>query len=279
MCRFVAYIGKEPVLLDGVLGKQENSLIKQSHSALEGKTGVNGDGFGIGWYNKDIQKKPAVFRSIQPAWNDENLRNLTSIVKSKCILGHVRASTIGSVSFNNCHPFSNNHLLFVHNGTIHGFNKIKRGLISRLSDHAYHNIKGQTDSEHFFALVCDRLRELPRKNFIDTLAHAARDAIDIIKELQQKYLGKISYKLNIALTTGESMLLLRSCSHDFAKPISLFLHHSTSNRIKNGEESPFYLISSEKLWGYESNGKSWEEIPPNHFFLIDKKLNGKLVEL
>lgn len=278
MCRFVAYIGQEPVLLHGIIGKQENSLIKQSHSAIEGKTGVNGDGFGVGWYNREIQKKPAIFKSIQPAWNDENLLSLTSVVKSNCLLGHVRASTIGGLGFSNCHPFSYDNMLFVHNGTINGFPKIKRKIVNRLSDKVYFNIKGQTDSEHFFSLVVDILFTLPRKNHVESMMCAVKEAIDTIKDLQKEVMGKISYKLNIALTNGESLLLLRSSSPNISKPLSLYLHRNTK-KTQTTSESPYFLISSEKLWGNDSKESSWDEIPPDHFFLIDKHLNGKLVPL
>ena len=51
-----------------------NSLVDQSlHSRLGAET-TNGDGFGVGWYG--AHATPGVFRSIEPAWNDRNLREL-----------------------------------------------------------------------------------------------------------------------------------------------------------------------------------------------------------
>lgn len=72
MCRFIAYLGHQ-ILLDDVLYKPENSLIQQSFQAKEIEEPLNGDGFGVGWYEHNIDPKTGLFRSIQPAWNDVNL--------------------------------------------------------------------------------------------------------------------------------------------------------------------------------------------------------------
>ena len=41
-----------------------------------GATTTNGDGFGIGWYGEG--SVPAVFKSVDPAWNDRNLREVAA---------------------------------------------------------------------------------------------------------------------------------------------------------------------------------------------------------
>ncbi len=74
MCRWLAYSGS-PILLEELLYKPRHSLIDQSlHSRLGVET-TNGDGFGVGWYGKNADT-PAVFHSIEPAWNERNLREL-----------------------------------------------------------------------------------------------------------------------------------------------------------------------------------------------------------
>ena len=71
MCRWLAYSGS-PVLLEELLYKPKHSLIVQSLHSTMGAEETNGDGFGIGWYG--AQEVPGVFHSIEPAWNDRNLR-------------------------------------------------------------------------------------------------------------------------------------------------------------------------------------------------------------
>src|SRR5210317_1733870 len=125
MCRFIAYIG-EPIFADELLLKPKNSLMKQSYHALESEVTVNGDGFGIGWYNHFRRKEPALFRSIRPAWNDENLSYNASMIKTNCLLAHIRAATQGGVSIHNSHPFQYKEFLMMQNGGILEFKKIKR---------------------------------------------------------------------------------------------------------------------------------------------------------
>jgi predicted glutamine amidotransferase len=51
---------------------------------------TNGDGFGLGWYD-DAGPKPGVFRSIEPAWSDHNLRELANHSRSGHFFAHIRA--------------------------------------------------------------------------------------------------------------------------------------------------------------------------------------------
>ncbi|MDZ7649558.1 MAG: hypothetical protein U5K54_21690 [Cytophagales bacterium] len=70
-------------------------LIDQSLSSRSAETPTNGDGFGIGWYGN--WKFPGVFRSIRPAWNDFNLRDLALSIESKIFMAHVRATSLATV--------------------------------------------------------------------------------------------------------------------------------------------------------------------------------------
>jgi glutamine amidotransferase len=75
MCRFLVYIGKEPVLLADLLTRPSHSIIQQSWDSRERMTAgpLNGDGFGVGWYAA-FDPTPCIFTSINPAWNNLNLR-------------------------------------------------------------------------------------------------------------------------------------------------------------------------------------------------------------
>ena len=84
MCRFVAYIGS-PIIIDELLIKPENSLVNQSYDAEEMSQPLNGDGFGLGWYRKQIRPSPGLFRSITPAWNNQNLIYNASLLKTNCL--------------------------------------------------------------------------------------------------------------------------------------------------------------------------------------------------
>src|ERR1700751_5647537 len=125
MCRWLAYTGA-PIPLSEGLYTPVHSLIDQSlHSRLGAET-TNGAGFGVGWY--DAAAAPGLFRSIEPAWNDLNLRELAGHISSHLFFAHVRAAVGSAVQQTNCHPFRHGRWLFMHNGFIDGFAAIKSEL-------------------------------------------------------------------------------------------------------------------------------------------------------
>ncbi|NVK40365.1 MAG: class II glutamine amidotransferase [Oceanospirillaceae bacterium] len=150
MCRWLAYSGP-PLLLGDLLTRPDHSLIDQSRNARENAETMNGDGFGIGWYGDDATA--AVYRDIQPAWNDANLRNLADHVKAPMFLAHVRAATGTPVQQTNCHPFQHGRWLFQHNGSIPDFHRVKRELQFDVAPDLFPDILGSTDSESLFFLA------------------------------------------------------------------------------------------------------------------------------
>ena len=150
MCRWLAYSGT-PVLIDELLYKPSHSLIDQSlHSRLGVET-TNGDGFGVGWYGE--ANEPAVFKSVEPAWNDRNLRELSGSIRSGLVFAHIRASTGTPVQQTNCHPFRHGNWLWMHNGSITRFHDVKRDLLLAVDPSLYLDMEGSTDSEAFFFLA------------------------------------------------------------------------------------------------------------------------------
>lgn len=150
MCRWVAYMGS-PIALEEVIVKPVRSLMQQSRDAREGAEATNADGFGIGWYGDTPE--PGLFRSINPAWNDRNLLDVTRMTRSRLFFGHIRASTGSAVQQTNCHPFRHGHWLWMHNGLIRDFARIKRELTLAVDADLFPFIEGSTDSELMFYLA------------------------------------------------------------------------------------------------------------------------------
>ncbi|MFI8086399.1 class II glutamine amidotransferase [Kitasatospora sp. NPDC086009] len=157
MCRWLAYSGS-PIMLEELLYKPAHSLIDQSRHARMGVETTNGDGFGVGWYPDELRDvdgatDPAVFRAVGPAWSDRNLHELAHCVRSPLFLAHIRASTGTAVQQTNCHPFRYGQWLWMHNGAIHDFPKLKRDLALEVAAPLYPSIEGSTDSELMFYLA------------------------------------------------------------------------------------------------------------------------------
>jgi glutamine amidotransferase len=151
MCRWLAYSGS-PVLLEELLYKPKHSLIDQSLHSTMGAETTNGDGFGLGWYGAR-GGRPCRYRSITPAWSDVNLRELAAHVESPIFLAHIRATTGTPVQQTNCHPFRHRNWLFVHNGVLNDFHKIRRELLMAVDPIYFDDIAGSTDSETLFYLA------------------------------------------------------------------------------------------------------------------------------
>lgn len=153
MCRWNAYFG-QPILLEEPLYRTQHGLIAQSQQASEGFELLNGDGFGIGWYDDfGDSHGPARYRSIQPAWNDTNLRELAAHVRTPLFLAHVRMTTGTPVQQTNCHPFRHGTWLFVQNGEILGYHRIRRELMLAVDPSLFNEVEGTTDSELMFFLA------------------------------------------------------------------------------------------------------------------------------
>ena len=150
MCRWMAYSGGA-ILLEDLLFNARHNLIDQSMSSRSRETPTNGDGFGIGWYG--VRERPGLFRSMRPAWNDANLRDLAAQIESPLFIAHVRATSLATIQETNCHPFRHGRWLFVHNGEIAGIEKLRRDLMLAVDPGLFNDILGTTDSELMFYLA------------------------------------------------------------------------------------------------------------------------------
>jgi predicted glutamine amidotransferase len=196
MCRWLAYSGS-PVLIEELLYRPEHSLIDQSLHARLGVETTNGDGFGLGWYAPHTET-PAVFRSIEPAWNDRNLREVTSHVESPLFLAHIRASTGTAVQQTNCHPFRYGRWLWVHNGLVRDFHRMKRDLALAVDDSLYAAIEGSTDSEMMFYLALTFGLE-------DDPPRAVERMVGHVEEVGRRHGTEHPIQMTIGTTDGNSL--------------------------------------------------------------------------
>ena len=203
MCRWLAYSGS-PLTLETILYKPKHSLIDQSlHSDL-GAEPTNGDGFGIGWYT-DFARTPGIYRSIEPAWNDRNLRDLSAHIMSPVVFAHIRAAIGSPVQETNCHPFRHGRWLFMHNGFIAEFAKVKRDLVLAIDPSLFPLMEGSADTEVMFHLALTfGLEENPP---------AAMEAtVGLIEEVGRKHGVEHPIQMTVATTNGESIWAFRYSS-------------------------------------------------------------------
>ncbi|MBS1581057.1 MAG: class II glutamine amidotransferase [Bacteroidetes bacterium] len=276
MCRFLAYLG-EPVNMGDLLFAPANSIVKQSYAAREIEEPLNGDGFGVGWYHHDRTPDPAVFVSVSPAWNNRNLRYLAPKVRSHCILAHVRAASVGDVAEANCHPFHHADRLLMHNGGVERFDRIKRALVNELSDERYRWIAGQTDSEHLFALLLDRLRPQGAHATVEEVADAFEAMFTVLKaEMRTAGITEAAW-LNMVYSDGRILVASRYVTDAGEEPLTLYYSEGKRFQCAGGTcrmlpaEGPdrAVLIVSEKL---DDLTEEWTAVPAQSLVLVDHDL-------
>ena len=281
MCRFIAYLGR-PIIVDELLLKPSNSLVHQSFDAGEMSQTLNGDGFGLGWYVHSISRQPGLFRSISPAWNNCNLLYNAPLIRTDCMFAHVRAASVGAISEANSHPFHYQQYLMMHNGFIPQFQKIKRRLQSLLNEEMYLWVKGQTDSEHIFALLIQNLNELKDESAEITTDQARagfQKTFDTIAELTQE--AGISNQVatfNIMITDGYRIFGSRFSSIRFGKARTLYFSAGSKFECQDGVSvmlqddsgTQAVLIVSEKL---NTRTHEWTSIPDNHFIAVENNMD------
>lgn len=284
MCRFLAYSGC-PEVMNELLYEPSHSLIKQSYKAREMKEPLNGDGFGVGWYERNLNREPAIFTSVSPAWNNRNLRYLAPKIKSNCMFAHVRAATVGHVSEANCHPFHYGNFLMMHNGGIRDFDTMKRPLLGKLSDDRFRWVKGQTDSEHIFALFLDHLLDKTDEPGLDDFCIAFRMTFSDLQTLADRCGNEKPMFLNLMVTNGDVLAGSRYVSDSSETPHSLY--HSEGKKYvcedghckmietENPEEKAI-LVVSETL---SDITEDWIKVPANHFIKIDENLECRMEEI
>jgi glutamine amidotransferase len=202
MCRWLAYSGA-PILIGEVLYGGTTSLIDQSlHSRLGSET-TNGDGFGVGWYG--APDTPGVFRSVEPAWNDQNLRDLAAHISSPLFFTHIRAAIGSAVQQTNCHPFRHDRWLFMHNGYINEFATLKRDLVLAVDASLYPHIQGQADTEVLFYLAVTF-------GLGDDPPAAIEQAVGLVEAVAERHDVPHPFQGTIATSDGQSIWAIRYSS-------------------------------------------------------------------
>ena len=247
MCRLLAYLGA-PTFLSEHVERPPRSLIAQSLTAAEAKTVTQGDGVGIGWYGE--RAEPGAYREARPAWSDENLRALCRQIRARLFFAHVRAATGTDASRANCHPFSSGRRLFMHNGQIGGYGRIRRRVEALIDDRVYDARLGTSDSEAIFlAALSEGLEADPAAAFESVLASVAR--------LQRAQGIRAPLRFSACHTDGHTLHAFRWASDDRCP--SLYLR-----RLADG-----VLVVSEP---YDDDRDAWEAVPPNSVLTVDARL-------
>ena len=97
-----------------------------------GATTTNGDGFGVGWYDERARRGSTA--APIPPGTTGTCASSPPGVSSPLFFAHIRASTGTAIQETNTHPFRYGQWLWMHNGLIREFARMKRELVLAVDD-------------------------------------------------------------------------------------------------------------------------------------------------
>jgi glutamine amidotransferase len=262
MCRWLAYSGS-PIRLEELLVKRDRSLIDQSLHARHGATTTNGDGFGVGWYEEG-EEAPRLYRSTHPAWNDRNLRELAAGISSPLFFSHIRASTGTAIQETNTHPFRHGRWLWMHNGLIREFPRLKRELVLAVDDSLFASIEGTTDSEAMFYLALTFGLE-------DDPVTAVEQTVGFVEETGRKHGVEHPIQMTVATTDGQTVWAFRYSSEGDSRSLYFSTRMDALKALYPESEELAGLSDETRVVVSEPLGDlpgAWNEVPEAHVGIV-----------
>jgi predicted glutamine amidotransferase len=253
MCRLFGMSGgAEPVGATFWLLDAPDSLAEQSRREP--------DGTGLGTFSPD--GRPVVSKQPLAAYKDREFACEARTVRSRTFVAHIRFASTGAVSPENTHPFEQDRRLFAHNGVIGDLPRLEAELGDAIS-----RVRGDTDSERFFALIT---REIERSG--DVGAGITRAAAWVAAELPV-------YALNIVVTTASELWALR---YPDTHELHLLerdagggrLRHAGTDgtvRVESAElgERPAVVVASEPM----DDDRGWRALNSGELLHVDPELH------
>jgi glutamine amidotransferase len=261
MCRWLAYSGS-PIRLEELLIKRERSLIDQSLHARLGATTTNGDGFGVGWY--DEEGIPRLYRSTHPAWNDRNLRELAAGISSPLFFAHIRASTGTAIQETNTHPFRHGRWLWMHNGLIREFPRVRRELLAAVDDSLFPCIEGTTDSETMFYLALTFGLERDPVGAIERM-------VGFVEDTGRRHGVEHPVQMTIATTDGTCIWAARYSSEGESRSLYFSTRMDTLRALYPELVELAALSDETRVVVSEPLGDlpgAWNEVPESHVGVV-----------
>jgi glutamine amidotransferase len=166
----------------------------------------------------------------------------------------VRASTGTPITRPNCHPFACGRWMFMHNGLIGNWSRLRRKVEALIPDEVYGSRIGTTDSEAVFLAI------LGAGGDKDPIGATARVLATLTDMATTKGM-KEPLRFTAALANGRDLYAFRYSANDNAN--SLYYRESAGSVV----------VVSEPL---DADRAHWKPVPPGHMIVA---LAGKPVSL
>jgi predicted glutamine amidotransferase len=244
MCRlFGMNAGHEPTAATFWLLDAPDSLEQQSHREP--------DGTGVGVF--DAAGTAEIFKQPIAAYEDRAFAQEAKELRSRTFVAHIRFASNGPSTLENTHPFELDNRIFAHNGVI--------GETDRLDAS---RVRGDTDSERFFALITKQIDEHGGDIGAGITAAAAWVAANLPV-----------YALNCILTTATDLWALRYPDTHELHVLHVDAGGGPAHHIGSGgrmrvhtEERPAVVVASEPM----NDDPGWRALASGELVHVDADL-------
>jgi glutamine amidotransferase len=209
MCRLYGFRANEPTKVECTLAFAQNALLLQSRADLRGKS--HPDGWGIGYYEDD---EPTIERRATAAYEDLHFSTTAERIFTQTVVAHVRKATVGATDIPNTHPFVHGRWMFIHNGTVRAFDRIRPLLEERTAPELLKLRRGTTDSELAFYWLLTRMQRIGidlggRATPLEAVEDVLGTAVKTLDEWCTREGAERPAQLNFILTNGHTLVASR----------------------------------------------------------------------
>jgi predicted glutamine amidotransferase len=254
MCRLLGIVASEATEFRIALREAPRSMAALSRE--------HRDGWGLAVW--DDESKWRLDKGIACAHEDARFHELAER-RGELLVAHIRQRTVGCSSLDNTHPFQSGRWIFAHNGTI----KDVEFLRARASAARKSAIRGETDSELFFAYL---LTQLDEAGLVDSEPGAetdrvVRDAVRLVRGRAD--FGACNFLLSDSTATyahrfGRTLFLLERGPGDAVR-VNRESSEGVVVQTPWSQQRYAVLVASERL-----TDEPWQELGEGMLLRIDR---------
>jgi predicted glutamine amidotransferase len=168
------------------------------------------------------------------------------------------------VQRSNCHPFRYGRWLWMHNGSLAGFQEVKHDLMMQVDASLYPGIEGSTDTETLFFLALTF-------GLADDPPAAVARAVGLVEDVGRRHGVEHPVHMTVATTDGESIWVFRYSSEKATSSLYYSTEISQLRRlypeldVLDGLGDDTRLIVSEPLRDLPG---AWNEVPEGSWGVV-----------
>lgn len=243
MCRLLGIVASQPTDFAALLAARPRSLaaLGEEHR----------DGWGLASFARGRWQ---VHKGTRAASRDARFRERALALRGQLLVSHVRKRTVGETRIANSHPFQSGGAsggwVFAHNGTIED----RAWVAARVSAKRAAAVRGDTDSELFFAYVLTRLDDA---GLADRPASSETDAV--LADLAAECRARPGFgSLNFLLSDGATCY-----AHRFGRSLFLLERGQRASAKGPSRRKPAVFVASERM-----TDEAWREIEDRRLLRI-----------